>query len=92
MKPIAKINRRKKNFSNKHALPSGRIVPYNTGKVLIGSRYVPPKQTPSVEGESMQSVLLGVPTQMTTYVRDALCYVAGVSVFGAVFYLLSKGV
>ena len=40
----------------------------------------------------MQSVLLGVPTQMTTYVRDALCYVAGVSVFGAVFYLLSKGV
>lgn len=38
----------------------GRPTPYNTGKVLIGSRYEPPRQYEmSRDAERLQSVLLG---------------------------------
>ena len=38
-----------------------RIPPYNTGKVLIGSRYEPPKRIEySQDAERLQSALLGI--------------------------------
>lgn len=76
----------------KYARASSLPLPYNTGKVLIGSRYVPPVHTPTAEEETIQLALLGIPTEMTTYKRNAFQYVAGVSVLGCILYLLSKGV
>lgn len=43
-----------------NASKQGRPTPYNTGKVLIGSRYEPPRQYQmSRDAERLQSVLLG---------------------------------
>lgn len=38
-----------------------RALPYNTGKVLIGSRYEPPRENlvASVDAERLQAALLG---------------------------------
>ena len=79
-------------MKSKDTLPSGRPLPYNTGKVLIGSRYVPPLHTPTAEEETIQLALLGIRTEMTTHKRNAIRYVAGVAVLGCILYLLSKGV
>jgi hypothetical protein len=79
-------------MKSKDTLPSGRQLPYNTGKVLIGSRYVQPMHTPTAEEETIQLAMLGIPTEMTTHKRNAIRYVAGVAVLACVIYLLSKGV
>lgn len=77
-----------KKYERASALP----LPYNTGKVLIGSRYVPPMHWPTEEEEKIQLMLLGIPTETTVHQRNAMRYVAFVSVLAAVLYLLSKGV
>jgi hypothetical protein len=92
MKPTSKINRRRKNDMKKYERASSLPLPYNTGKVLIGSRYVQPSHTPTAEEETIQLAMLGIPTEMTTHKRNALRYVAGVAVLACVIYLLSKGV
>ena len=76
----------------KYARQSSLPLPYNTGKVLIGSRYVPPAHQPTEEEETIQLALLGIPTEMTTHKRNVIHYVAGVAVIVCVLYLLSKGV
>ena len=77
-----------KKYERASSLP----LPYNTGKVKIGLCYVPPAPLPTVEEEMMQSVLLGIPTEMTVHKRNIVRYLAGVAVLGCVLYLLSKGV
>ena len=76
----------------KYARQSSLPLPYNTGKVLIGSRYVPPMHTPTAEEETIQLALLGIRTEMTTHKRNAIRYVAGVTVLACILFLLSKGV
>jgi hypothetical protein len=92
MKPMAKINRRRKNNMKKYERASSLPLPYNTGKVLIGSRYMPPLHTPTAEEETIQLALLGIRTEMTTHKRNAIRYVAGVAVLACILFLLSKGV
>lgn len=77
-----------KRYERASSLP----LPYNTGKVKIGLRYVPPAPVFTAEEETMQSVLLGIPTEMTVHKRNIVRYLAGVAVIGSVLYLLSKGV
>lgn len=44
---------------------SPRVVPYNTGKVLIGSNYRPPVRVPRyVDDDRLQSALLGTPLSL----------------------------
>ena len=45
---------------NKNWETPKRVVPYDTGKVKIGLRYVPPKPPMSRDEETIQAALLGI--------------------------------
>lgn len=49
-----------KHRGNLYTLPSGREV-FDTGRVLVGSRYQPPSQPMGTEAERLQGVLLSRP-------------------------------
>ena len=53
-----------------------RIPPYNTGKVLIGSRYEPPRRVEySADAELLQAALIGVEMPLEARVaRSAIRY------------------
>lgn len=58
--------------------------PYNTGKVLIGSRYDPPlPRDITPEEYTMQSVLLGEPPLSTQLVREFGLYLVVLATFVA---------
>jgi len=76
----------------KYARQSSLPLPYNTGKVLIGSRYVPPMHAMTAEEEAMQLALLGIRGEMTVHKRNVVRYIGAVALIGSILYLLSKGV
>ena len=51
-----------------------RVVPYDTGKVQIGLRYVPPPPKMDNYDEQIQEGLLGVRSWKHTFLRGALLY------------------
>ena len=56
-----------------------KIVPYNTGKVAIGSRYEPIKRhTMSLDEERIQDVLINPPVQQLSLPYDRAIYVLGI--------------
>jgi len=62
-----------------------KTTPYNTGKVLIGKSYVPPKRHEvSTDMYEVQSVLLGAPKQ----VRVAAWAMRAITVMGVAVLLL----
>lgn len=63
------------------------IPPYNTGKVLIGSRYEPPRPGLSPDEEVIQCVLLGDPSPLVA--RRSMDAVISLIVFVCVAVLLA---
>jgi hypothetical protein len=51
-----------------------RVVPYDTGKVQIGLRYIPPPPKMDNFDEQIQEGLLGVRSWKHTFLRGALLY------------------
>ena len=51
-----------------------RVVPYDTGKVQIGLRYVPPPPKMDNYDEQIQEGLLGIRSWKHTFLRGALLY------------------
>ena len=51
-----------------------RVVPYDTGKVQIGLRYIPPPPKMDNYDEQIQEGLLGVRSWKHTFLRGALLY------------------
>lgn len=52
-----------------------RVVPYDTGKVKIGARYVPPPPPMDEFDEQIQEGLLGIRSWRIQFLRSALLYV-----------------
>lgn len=60
-------------FDKPPTRPSNRVVPYNTGKVLIGSRYEPPRHDYMTRDACLlQSALLGDRPALVTRVERRL--------------------
>jgi hypothetical protein len=51
-----------------------QVVPYDTGKVQIGLRYIPPPPKMDEYDEQIQEGLLGIRSLKHTFLRDALRY------------------
>jgi len=51
-----------------------QVVPYDTGKVQIGLRYIPPPPKMDNFDEQIQEGLLGIRSWKHTFLRDALLY------------------
>ena len=51
-----------------------QVVPYDTGKVQIGLRYIPPPPKMDNFDEQIQEGLLGVRSLKHTFLRSALLY------------------
>lgn len=65
-----------------------KIVPYNTGKVAIGSRYEPIKRhTMSLDEERIQDVLINPPVQQLSLPYDTAIYVLGVVALVVVWFI-----
>lgn len=65
-----------------------KIVPYNTGKVAIGSRYEPIKRhTMSLDEERIQDVLINPPVQQLSLPYDRAIYVLGVVALVVVWFV-----
>lgn len=55
-----------------------KLIPFNTGKVAIGSRFEPVKHnTMSPDEEFIQELFLGEPIQLITMPYDKAIYVLG---------------
>ena len=69
---------------------SGRIPPYNTGKVLIGSRYEPPRNdVMSRDACLLQSALLGDRPTLATRMERRLMRRPWVWMLGVVFFIFA---
>ena len=65
-----------------------KIVPYNTGKIAIGSRYEPIKRhTMSLDEERIQDVLINPPVQQLSLPYDRAIYVLGVLALVVVWFI-----
>ena len=65
-----------------------KIVPYNTGKVAIGSRYEPIKRhTMSLDEERIQDVLINPLVQQLSLPYDRAIYVLGVVALVVVWFV-----
>lgn len=65
-----------------------KIIPYNTGKVAIGSRYEPIKRhTMSLDEERIQDVLINPPVQQLSLPYDRAIYVLGVVALVVVWFV-----
>jgi len=69
-----------------------RALPYNTGKVLIGSRYEPPRENlvASVDAERLQAALLGERSPTIRLSDIALYIVAFIGIFVVVALLIRE--
>jgi len=63
-----------------------RNIPYDTGKVKIGSLYTPPPPRMDEFDEQIQEALLGIRSWKHTFLRNALLYIF--SVIGVLGFLL----
>lgn len=65
-----------------------KIVPYNTGKVAIGSRYEPIKRhTMSLDEERIQDVLINPPVQQLSLPYENAIYVLCVVALVVVWFV-----
>ena len=75
---------------------SSRVVPYNTGKVLIGCRYQPPVRVPRyLDDDRLQSALLGISAPMedraARFLVRGLPWVVLVLVLASMAFLMGFG-
>ena len=66
-----------------------RVVPYDTGKVKIGERYVPPPSPMDEQAEQIQAGLLNIHPWYVTTFRNTLLYVFACLLALALFLIIS---